>query len=109
MGATNDIYPATASVQYLINGRAYCTEGQKMNNFAHKELVNGYLEETLTKLNTCIVLLNQYPVGSSTGIENFLSALKAQIAGLQASQSTNATIRNHVTATNNFTKETLLQ
>ena len=106
---STNIYPATASVQYTVNGRAYCTDGQAMNNFTHKELVNGYLEETLTKLNTCIALLNHYPAGSSTGIENFLTALKAQIAGLQASQSTNVTIRNHVTTTNTFTKKTLLQ
>jgi hypothetical protein len=110
---TNDlstnIYPASASVQYTINGRAYCTNGQKMNNFAHKELVNGYFEEALTKLNTCIALLNQYPNNPSTGIENFLTALKAQIARLQVSQSTDTTIRNHVTATNTFTKKALLQ
>jgi hypothetical protein len=85
------------------------TDGQVINNFTHKELINGELEKTLTKLNSCIALLNQYPAGSVVGIENFLTALKAQITSLQSSQSTNTTIRNHVTATNTFTKKTLLQ
>ncbi|MEI6711880.1 MAG: hypothetical protein WCK88_07035 [bacterium] len=109
MGAVNDIYPAYSSIQYVINGRAYCTDAQRMNNFSHKELVNGYMNDAVTKLNTCIALLNRYPAGSSGGIENFLSSIKAQIANLQVSKSTNATIKDHVVSVNDFTKKTLLQ
>lgn len=69
---STNIYPASISVQYVINGRAYTTDGQKVNNFAHKELTNSDLEKVITQLNACIALLNQYPAGSNQGIEKFL-------------------------------------
>jgi hypothetical protein len=102
-------YPAHWAIQYTVNGRAYRADAQRMNNFAHKELVNGYNTDAITKLNVCIAFFNQYPAGSNAWIENFLSEIKRQISQLQATTSTNTSIKSHITSVNNFTKKTLLQ
>ncbi len=59
-----DIYPAKASLQYTINGRVYRSDSVQMNNFAHKELANGYLRETIAQLNASLAVLGSYPIDS---------------------------------------------